>query len=526
MKRSSLYTLVLLFSGLVVLFSCRKDIEYYLLDRERPTSEVMESAKIWYLKSIDKESVDQRLKPHWKDSWQVSREKGAPVLVVPANERQLNNKDISIRRFFIFTVDGSNVKLGVIVEFLGEKYDVTSNLDFLLKSLGKEEIDGFNGAILQYDINYRPMESVRYTMGKKDKAVTPVLKALSSKEITDIFPYGKGKREKVTVTKLAIVNPGRKVMYTFPCSSNVPVTWTNMLPENLCEDALITIYTQYYYTYGCLDWVTITYISHTCPPGSSGSGDDSGSGSGSGDGGGDPEYGGGLSAEQKFLNRIDASGLPKCIRDILEKLNTQQGNTVADMLRKLDGSVPGYNWKINADPNMGVMEYGGVDYPYNANQNTVVGRINTSATVMSEVSELAMAKTLAHEAIHAYLVNELRFNTDSARQTYPQLFNKYRILKNQSVSQHNVMIQNFIGNIASSIQYYAQEMGYSTHIDNQVYQDLAWGGLTHMPAFETIVTDPADRARIENRIKAEHTGEPHGGLYPVGNKLSVKCNSN
>jgi hypothetical protein len=104
MKRSSLCTLALLFTGLLVLFSCRKDIEYYLLDRERPTSEILESAKIWYLKSIDREHVGQRLKPHWKDSWQVSRDKGAPVLIVPANERRLNNRDISIRRFFIFTI--------------------------------------------------------------------------------------------------------------------------------------------------------------------------------------------------------------------------------------------------------------------------------------------------------------------------------------------------------------------------------------------------------------------------------------
>ena len=97
MKRGSLYLLILSFTGLLVLFSCRKDIEYYILDRDRPTSEILEDAKIWYLRSIDKENIYQRLNPHWRDAWQVVREQEeSTILVVPASEYRLQNKDINI----------------------------------------------------------------------------------------------------------------------------------------------------------------------------------------------------------------------------------------------------------------------------------------------------------------------------------------------------------------------------------------------------------------------------------------------
>jgi len=176
MKRSSLYTLTLLFTGLLVLFSCRKDIEYYLLDRDRPTSEVLENAKIWYLQSIDKENVRQRLKPHWKDAWTVSRGGRSPIVVVPANERRLRNRDrdISIRRFFVFTLRGEDVADGNIVEFVGEKYDVSKNLDFLLQAFGKEEVTGFNGSFITYDINYGYINSAVFKNGKKVNATTEI----------------------------------------------------------------------------------------------------------------------------------------------------------------------------------------------------------------------------------------------------------------------------------------------------------------------------------------------------------------
>src|SRR5699024_8015416 len=124
-------------------------------------------AKIWYRQNIDREDTRPRSKPHWEKAWQASRKRRPTVLVVPANECPLQNKDISIRRFFIFTVNQTEVNRGNIIEFLGRKYDVTENLDFLLKSFGKNEVKGFNGSFITYDINYNYVSSDVFQDGKK-----------------------------------------------------------------------------------------------------------------------------------------------------------------------------------------------------------------------------------------------------------------------------------------------------------------------------------------------------------------------
>ena len=248
-----------------------------------------------------------------------------------------------------------------------------------------------------------------------------------------------------------------------------------------------------------------------------------GGGSGTGSPGGNTGGGSGSSSASSFNNRIDDSGLPECMRDIIDILNSQQGNSIGDILKKLDGDVPGYNWKISGDPTMGNMQYGKVEFPYNSSQQTVVGYINTSTTVMSEISELKMAATLAHEAIHAYLVNELNSAPGSVEKTYPELFKDLMKRKSTSSAQHIIMINNYVDDIAASVKFYALTMGYSSAIDEQVYKDIAWTGLVDMAEFNTAVPNINDRERIRNRIKAESSGQPFGGMYPVGDKLSLRC---
>lgn len=251
---------------------------------------------------------------------------------------------------------------------------------------------------------------------------------------------------------------------------------------------------------------------------SSGTGD-TGTGGNTADGSG----GSGSSSASSFNNRIDDSGLPSCIRNILDILNAQQGNSIGDILNKLDGNVPGYNWKITGDPTMKPTEYGSVQYPYNSSQQTVVGYINTSPTVMSEISELKMAATLAHEAVHAYLVNELNSAPGSVEKTYPELFKALMKRRSTSSAQHVIMINNYVDDIAASVKFYASTMGYSSAIDEQVYKDIAWSGLVDMAEFDTAVPNVTDRERIRNRLKAESSGQPFGSLYPVGDKLSLRC---
>lgn len=183
MKRSALYLLTLFFAGILLFSGCR-NTEYIMLDEERPTSEVLMEAQIWYRQNIDRKDTRPRLKPHWEEAWQVPRERRPALLVVPAEEYPLQNKDISIRRFFIFTVRQSEVNRGNIIEFLGRKYDVTENLDFLLNSFGKNEVEGFNGSFITYDINYNYVTSVVFQDGKKIKNAESRIKTLDKESLS------------------------------------------------------------------------------------------------------------------------------------------------------------------------------------------------------------------------------------------------------------------------------------------------------------------------------------------------------
>jgi hypothetical protein len=62
---------------------------------------------------------------------------------------------------------------------------------------------------------------------------------------------------------------------------------------------------------------------------------------------------------------------------------------------------------------------------------------------------------------------------------------------------------------------------------NQVYTDLAWGGLSETPVFEAnYPLGNPDRQRILNRYKAEQTGRPAGeGTPQEQTQIGQTCNN-
>jgi len=84
----------------------------------------------------------------------------------------------------------------------------------------------------------------------------------------------------------------------------------------------------------------------------------------------------------------------------------------------------------------------------------------------------------------------------------------------------------FTNDIAAALKAYGVSKGYS--MPDQFYDDMSWGGLTHLnqntvnPAFTGIITNNATRLRIISRLKAEETGEEFNGVQPSGNNES--CN--
>jgi hypothetical protein len=179
------------------------------------------------------------------------------------------------------------VNQGNIVEFVGEKFDVTKNLDFLLKSYGRGEIAGFNGSFITYDIDYNYLSSAVFKNGKKISAKTEIINVDRDGLQLELK---KNDGVKIQLNKQASVS---KMSY-LGCPVVYPVWWGPPLYE-IGEDCIVSVtVVTTYDSDGCVISQDYNYNGHTCP--SDETADESGSGesgSGSGDGGDEPPYGGG-----------------------------------------------------------------------------------------------------------------------------------------------------------------------------------------------------------------------------------------
>lgn len=166
MKKNYLSLLSLIFLICLIVFSCRKDIENIVKDQV-VSSPALENARIWHSQNTDK--ALNPLKPLWTESWTLNTSSGK-VLVVPTSEMDVSSTDFSIRRVFVFSLSRNSISKGVIIEFLGKKYDVSDNLNRLIVDASKSSIPEFNGTILTYDVNYRQLNSAVFKEGIKIEA--------------------------------------------------------------------------------------------------------------------------------------------------------------------------------------------------------------------------------------------------------------------------------------------------------------------------------------------------------------------
>ena len=284
MKKNTLYFLTLMFSVCLLLFACRKEIEYFVNDRVEAPSTQLENAKIWRMRHLKKDSRSEALKPFWDNSWIIKSSNGA-LIVVPAPEKKVDNKQLSVRRFFIFSLSGNAISDGRIVELTGDSYDVEKNVDHLLKNIGRSTIHNFNGAVITYDINYSFLESTTYQNGNSNATETRLINSA----VGDF-----NKREPKVYSRSSSCDAVSPTFIGFPASLCAN-GWVTFLKHTVTDAD------------GCLISETYTFVNISCP--STGGGGSSG-GSGSGGSGGNPPYGeggwgpGGGSTQRKIYNNV------------------------------------------------------------------------------------------------------------------------------------------------------------------------------------------------------------------------------
>ncbi|WP_448633232.1 hypothetical protein [Pedobacter panaciterrae] len=219
-----------------------------------------------------------KLRPLWKDSWTV-KSNGNSLLIVPTIENYVENKNIQIRRVFIFSKNGNEITGAKIVEFVAKNFDLEHNLNNVISNYKNNSISNFNGSVLIYDINYISESSAVYENGKKTNRKAGFIKA---KNLRGNIKLSQSSRDgaKITSTNLlATLSGKRDAIGAFYC---------NGCPTTMAPNCLYTFsYTNYYDSKGNITDTVCELVSVICTnPGGSGSGSGSGSGAPNGSGSG------------------------------------------------------------------------------------------------------------------------------------------------------------------------------------------------------------------------------------------------
>lgn len=124
-------------------------------------------------------------------------------------------------------------------------------------------------------------------------------------------------------------------------------------------------------------------------------------------------------------------------------------------------------------------------------------------------SDLSIAKTIMHEAFHAYLIFQER-QRGVFENEYGVLINSYteRYSEGLNAAHHEFFVQeNIVDQIAQALYQYAGSKGYTTGsnaIDLEYCKKLAWGGLSETSVF--LAKSLSEKSAIQNVTEQERTG--------------------
>jgi len=176
-----------------------------------------------------------------------------------------------------------------------------------------------------------------------------------------------------------------------------------------------------------------------------------------------------------------------------------------------------YNWNI-------VTGTLAVNQPAITSPGLAAGYVATTTLNSSDINvstDLSWAKTLIHEAFHAYLVSIYRHQSSNPQDmTYIALINKYLSQFNNNLedTQHLIFAKtNIINSISLALKEYGVSKGYT--LPQQFYDDMAWGGLAGTSVFQRL--PQAKQQRIVSTIEAEYKNNSTNylNIVPKGNQI-------
>ena len=208
--------------------------------------------------------------------------------------------------------------------------------------------------------------------------------------------------------------------------------------------------------------------------------------------------------------------LPPCLDSLVNDLKSLQNGKFGKIIKKFAGNNPvplSYNWAINS---------ASLDSTIIANTHPLIQGGVATSTINSDFTSistnLSIAKTLIHEAFHAYLVSVYRYRDIDFN--YANMINQYSSTFNKNpndIHHHLFTTNNIVMEISAALKEYGIYMGYN--FPQQFYDDMAWGGLYGTQAYNALST--SQKERIESTIESEFTNSNNSpnntlGINPRG----------
>ncbi|MBG6060246.1 hypothetical protein IWX83_000009 [Flavobacterium sp. CG_9.1] len=234
-----------------------------------------------------------------------------------------------------------------------------------------------------------------------------------------------------------------------------------------------------------------------------------------------------LLISKAIVNSINDSGLNPCAKGVFDKVKNTTNYNIAQVLAKLNASKSIYNTTLKSEVTS------------NGNPATTFPTSRFNYTIQISTNYAGKTKLfIANSLIHAYflsIVDDYKSNPNNNQNLYnlnsfPSLFQaycdkKYPPAPGMSQNLHHLEMANYyVDAIARALQEFQTGIPVAAgESPQQIYSDLAWGGLNRTPIFDaTYPVGNPNRQRIINRVACEQNGTTIGAgtpnaQTPIGN---------
>lgn len=222
------------------------------------------------------------------------------------------------------------------------------------------------------------------------------------------------------------------------------------------------------------------------------------------------------------LREVKITALKPCAKAIYNSLLSLNDAGMSNVLNMFNRPASfGYNWTL---------KNGTLDPGENArtNNNSAANLATTTFDMskFADASDLALARTILHEAAHAYLVRYFDMDLTGASREFSDLLEIYRTVhpNDDNASHHEAFVNSYVQKIAQTLRAYGDSKGYTFPTlaqKNQFYQEMAWGGLEGTNAFKGL--PDSIKKSITNTIQVEQYQTNTEGFNTTQKGTKLKC---